>query len=171
MVRTPPYHSVHQPCFRSSSLGMGENNFSTKCTENTYRSLFERPLLAVLDLSSLLAFASIGKASHSGDNGIDIIEVLVTALPFLIAWLAATPLLGLYNSDATTSADISPYTATLKRLTKGWVVAIPLGIGLRGILKGYVPPTSFIIVTMISTWVILAGVRAIYSTIEQKSEK
>jgi hypothetical protein len=54
------------------------------------------------------------------------------------------------------------------RLSKGWIVAVPLGITLRGIVKGYTPPLPFVIVTMISTWAILATVRYAYSKAEQK---
>ena len=43
---------------------------------------------------------------------------------------------------------------------KCWVVATPLGLVLRGISKGYVPPTPFIIVSMVSTGVLLIGWRS-----------
>ena len=46
------------------------------------------------------------------------------------------------------------------------MVAIPLGIVLRGVIKGYVPPVPFMVVTLISTLVILAGVRVVFSVAE-----
>ena len=148
-----------------SSLSMGRSNFAppTPSTENTYSTLLERPVLATLDAASLLIFASVGKASHSANGSIDPLAVVVTVLPFLIAWLGTAPLLGLYNYDATHDLD-----TTMTRAAKGWIIAVPLGIALRGISKGYIPPTSFAIVTMISTLILLGGVRAAYSTIEQK---
>ena len=51
-------------------------------------------------------------------------------------------------------------------MVKGWAVAVPLGIALRGAIKGYVPPTPFIIVTLISTLVILVGVRVLFAVVE-----
>lgn len=153
----------------TSYLGMGKNKFSFQSTDNTYDTLWERPLLLLCDILCLFIFASIGKAAHNTAGDIDVLAILLTALPFVIAWVGTTPLLGLYNGDATTTSSeegegiLSP---TLIRLTKGWIVAIPLGIVLRGILKGYIPPVPFIIVTMISTWVILATVRYFYSKVE-----
>jgi hypothetical protein len=153
----------------SSSLLMGKNKFSLQSTDNTYDTLWERPLLLACDVLGLLIFASIGKAAHTSSGDLDISAILLTALPFVIAWVGATPLLGLYNGDATSMEEgegiISP---PIVRLSKGWIVSVPLGIVLRGIVKGYTPPLPFVIVTMISTWLILATVRYAYSKAEQK---
>lgn len=153
----------------SSCLCMGKNKFSLQSTDNTFDTLWERPLLLTFDVLCLLTFASIGKAAHTSSGDLDISAIFLTALPFVIAWVSTTPLLGLYNDDATTMVDgdgiVSP---PIVRLTKGWIVAVPLGILLRAIFKGYTPPLPFVIVTMISTWVILATVRYAYSKAEQQ---
>ena len=44
---------------------------------------------------------------------------------------------------------------------KCWIVATPLGLVFRGLSKGYVPPTPFIIVSMVATAVLLVGWRSV----------
>jgi len=123
----------------------------------------DRPLLAMVDSIGLVGFAAIGKSSHSDDGSVDLIAVLVTALPFLTAWLATSPLTGVYSPD---DRENNVLLSTAIKVGKGWILAIPLGIALRGVIKGYVPPVPFIIVTLISTLVILAGARILFSVAE-----
>ena len=52
------------------------------------------------------------------------------------------------------------------KTAKGWIVAIPIGIALRGVIKGYVPPVSFAVVTMIATLVIVGGARVLFAFAE-----
>ncbi|KAL7494486.1 hypothetical protein ACHAWT_005377 [Skeletonema menzelii] len=125
----------------------------------------DRPLLAIIDTISLIVFAAIGKSSHSANGDLDILAVLMTAFPFVIAWLSTSPLTGVYSPDDT-SDESNVIVSTGLKVVKGWAVAVPLGIALRGAVKGYVPPTPFIIVTLISTLVILVGVRVLFAIAE-----
>ena len=52
------------------------------------------------------------------------------------------------------------------KTAKGWIVAVPLGCVLRGVIKGYVPPVPFVIVTMIATLVIVGGARVAFAFAE-----
>lgn len=122
----------------------------------------EKPILAAVDFAALVAFAGVGKASHSADGALDIQAVLTTALPFLLAWYATSPFTGVYKDG-----DGGVISAG-KAAAKGWVVAVPLGCALRGVIKGYVPPAPFVIVTLIATLVILGGSRMLYSVVEDK---
>eukprot|EP00577_Skeletonema_sp_RCC1716_P018209 CAMPEP_0113379660 /NCGR_PEP_ID=MMETSP0013_2-20120614/4343_1 /TAXON_ID=2843 ORGANISM="Skeletonema costatum, Strain 1716" /NCGR_SAMPLE_ID=MMETSP0013_2 /ASSEMBLY_ACC=CAM_ASM_000158 /LENGTH=251 /DNA_ID=CAMNT_0000261947 /DNA_START=17 /DNA_END=772 /DNA_ORIENTATION=+ /assembly_acc=CAM_ASM_000158 len=124
-----------------------------------------RPLLAVVDTISLVVFAAIGKSSHSANGDLDIFAVLMTAFPFVTAWLSTSPLTGVYSPDDT-SDESNVIVSTGMKVVKGWAIAVPLGIALRGVIKGYVPPTPFIIVTLISTLVILVGVRVLFAIAE-----
>jgi hypothetical protein len=72
---------------------------------------------------------------------------------------------GVYSPDER-SPDINMATSTAIKVAKGWALAIPAGIVLRGVIKGYAPPVPFIIVTLISTLVILAGVRVLFNVLE-----
>lgn len=125
----------------------------------------DRPLLAIIDTISLIVFAAIGKSSHSANGDLDILAVLMTAFPFVTAWLSTSPLTGVYSPDDT-SDESNVIVSTGMKVVKGWAVAVPLGIALRGAVKGYVPPTPFIIVTLISTLVILVGVRVLFAIAE-----
>lgn len=130
-------------------------------SSNEIKTPFDRPVLAGLDLLAILLFAYIGTSSHNSAS--DYLAVLAVAVPFLISWFSTTPFLGLYKQDAT-SDKMTALTTT----AKGWIVAIPLGCVLRGIIKGYVPPLPFVVVTMIATLVVLAGTRVAYTTISEK---
>lgn len=133
-------------------------------------SPLDQPLLALLDVISLCIFAGIGKASHAPDGSIDLGAVLITAFPFVTSWIVTSPLTGVYkplqyedDAELSTIAKVS-----LSQTATGWALAIPLGCALRGIIKGYIPPIPFVIVTLISTLIILGAVRTIYAVAETK---
>jgi len=96
-----------------------------------------------------------------------VVGVLSTALPFVAAWMATSPFTGVYSPDdkSLDDDDVFLSNAAIKD-GRGWIVAVPLGIALRGVARGYVPPVPFVIVTMISTFVILAGLRILYLVAE-----
>jgi hypothetical protein len=141
---------------------MNISSSSDDPTSKIYTPL-DRPLLAILDTLSLTIFAAIGKSSHSDDGSLDAIAVLLTAFPFITAWLVTSPLTRVYSPD---DRDTNVAASTALKVGQGWILAVPLEIVARGIIKGYVPPVPFMIVTLISTLVILAGVRIIFSVME-----
>jgi hypothetical protein len=116
------------------------------------------------DVGALLAFASIGRLSHG--EPLDL-EVAATALPFIAGWLTAAPFLGGYGPKAT---GASVPDAALTAL-KCWGVGMPLGLVIRGIAKGYVPPTTFAAITLGVTLVLLVGWRAGFALTAPKEEK
>ena len=141
------------------------NQFTDRGSSPTFYTPADRPVLAAIDVIGLIVFALIGKSSHSADGSINVMAVLSTAFPFVTAWLATSPLTGVYSPDER-GGDTNVISSTAIKVGKGWVVAVPLGIVMRGVLKGYVPPVPFIIVTMISTLVILAGIRLLFNIVE-----
>jgi hypothetical protein len=116
---------------------------------SNWADLTSRWGLAVTDVSALLLFAFIGRASHvstSLDFG-----MLKTAAPFVGSWLALSPFLGAYTLEATgTKGSVIP------RLLPSWAVCVPVAIALRAVWKGEVPPTPFVLVSLASTLVILS---------------
>ena len=52
----------------------------------------------------------------------------------------------------------------LRHYSKGWAAGIPLGLVLRGVSRGAVPPKPFIIVAMVATGVFLVGWRAWFAS-------
>ncbi|CAG9464746.1 unnamed protein product [Pedinophyceae sp. YPF-701] len=112
-------------------------------------------LLVAGDVAAFLIFAAIGRANHGEGNAVA--EVVGTALPFILGWLATSPLTGAYSEDAQKTQD--PLNAWL--ITgKSWIAGVPVGLVLRGVAKGRVPPKPFIIVAMVATLVLLGGWRS-----------
>jgi len=111
-------------------------------------------LLVGGDLIALLTFATIGRASHGEHLGPA--DIIFTALPFVIGWFTAAPLLGGYSKDAQSGNTGRAALAA----AKSWVVGAPLGLALRTITKGYLPHVSFMIVSMVMTAVLLIGWRS-----------
>lgn len=123
----------------------------------------DRPVLALVDAASLLTFAAVGKASHAPDGSIDLFATASVAFPFLLAWFATSPFTGVYSQDERAGNLI---LETFIKSGKGWIFAIPLGCVIRGLIKGYVPPVPFVVVTMIATFVILGLGRLLFAVIE-----
>jgi hypothetical protein len=135
--------------------------------------------LAAVDGLALLAFAAIGKSSHAADGSVDVAATVAVAAPFLLSWFATSPWTKVYDerdggNGTVGGEETVPTTTTglivdvIIQTARGWIVAVPTGIVLRGLLKGYVPPTSFIVVTMVATLVILTLARVAYALTEQK---
>jgi hypothetical protein len=168
------------------SDGIGDTGVSSQFTEeggegpaSSSWSPLRRPGLALVDLVSLVAFAAVGKASHAvGDGSIveEVVGVAKTAFPFVVSWFAASLVTGVYaplllptdsgsdDDDGLGSSSSRGWlAATWKQTAKGWIVAVPLGCVLRGLLRGYPPPVPFVVVTMIATLVILGLARTAYN--------
>lgn len=140
----------------------GETNFSGQSTversiisKNDWGDLFASKILASGDISALLVFAAIGRSNHGEDT--DVLSTLSTAAPFVSSWLLLSPFLGAYNRKATESLAALP-----SGLLPGWLLSVPAALAIRGILKGEIPPTPFIIVSMVATFTLLCAWRAVY---------
>mmetsp|Transcript_16825 Transcript_16825/g.34685 ORF Transcript_16825/g.34685 Transcript_16825/m.34685 type:complete len:245 (+) Transcript_16825:2-736(+) len=142
---------------QKQSLNNNNNN-----NEGVPSSPLDRPVLSAIDAASLFVFAGVGKASHSANGSLDVFAVLVTAFPFLVSWFLVAPLVGSYTPEAT--KDIK---SAAVQTAKGWALAVPLGCVFRGVIKGYVPPTSFVVVTLIATLVILSMGRVGYTFLSE----
>jgi hypothetical protein len=76
----------------------------------------------------------------------------------------AAPLLGGYGPAARGSAP----SAAAAAAAKCWAVGVPLGLVLRGLSRGYVPPGPFIVVSMVTTAVLLVGWRSALAATSKK---
>ena len=124
-------------------------------SQNNWNDVLSRKDLAFVDSCALLGFAAIGRGSHA--EGMDILGVLGTALPFLVGWFLISPLMGSYSREATKTKGAIP-----SGLLLGWATSIPVALGFRGLLKGSVPPTPFIVVSLVSTLLSLCIFRYMY---------
>jgi hypothetical protein len=96
------------------------------------------------DVLALLVFTWVGRDSHNLP-GSDILGLLLTALPFGLAWFITAPWLGLFKADICLT-----WWQWLWRVPLAWLLAGPLGAFLRAWLIGraVIPPT-FVLVTII----------------------
>lgn len=124
-------------------------------TSNNWNDLITRWPLVIGDVLALYTFAAIGRSNHAEDGGV--LDILKTATPFLISWLAISPFLGAYSTSATSSKN-----SVFSSLVPAWAVSVPAGLFIRGIIKGAIPPTPFIIVSMIATFILISLWRSLY---------
>eukprot|EP00244_Chara_vulgaris_P009508 TRINITY_DN4056_c0_g1_i3.p1 TRINITY_DN4056_c0_g1~~TRINITY_DN4056_c0_g1_i3.p1 ORF type:complete len:367 (+),score=64.17 TRINITY_DN4056_c0_g1_i3:272-1372(+) len=123
-------------------------------------------LLCAGDVASLLLFAFIGKVSHgSAVASFDFVQV---AAPFVAGWLLSAPVLGGYGAEARGLKGTFPATGAA---AKCWAVGVPLGIVIRGLSNGHMPPKAFVIVTLGTTFVLLVGWRSAFAVWSGKSGK
>lgn len=116
-------------------------------------------LLVAGDAVGLLIFAIVGRISH---GEVLSLETLGTALPFWIGWYTAAGLLGGYGKSACGEFGVLPATGTA---VKCWAAGTPISLILRGILKGYIPPLSFALITTAVTGVIMVGWRTAFTAL------
>ncbi len=124
-------------------------------TQNNWNDVFSRKDLAFVDATALMGFAAIGRGSHA--EGMDIFGILATSLPFLCGWFLVSPLMGSYSRAATKTKGAVP-----PGLVLGWATSMPIALGIRGLLKGTVPPIPFIVISLVATFVSLCAFRYLY---------
>ena len=124
-------------------------------SSNNWGDLINRPLLAIGDILSFILFALIGRTQH-GEVG-NIFDVVTTTFPFLITWLIISPLFGAYSRQATSSIGALPL-AVIPSLLLSTIG----GVGIRSLIKGYIPPMAFGIVTLLVTSVLIISWRSLY---------
>lgn len=116
----------------------------------------QRPLPIIIEIIEKFKLQTCQCNMHS-DLGMNLIEVLGTAGPFLISWFVLSPFLGAYNRKATATLGSIPV-----ELLPGWLVSMTGALTIRGILKGTVPPVPFIVVSLIVTFTLLSAWRCLY---------
>lgn len=114
-------------------------------------------LLAVGDAIAFLLFAFIGRRSHGETAGLhSILQVVSTAFPFWLGWIAVGLPTGMYRQGA-----LGTVRTTIKRTAIAWGLAWPLALIIRGIANHEIPPISFALVTLITNGLILSMWRSI----------
>jgi hypothetical protein len=118
----------------------------------------ELPCLATLrvgDGLAFLLFAGLGRDQH-GESG-SALSVLVTAAPFLAAWFAVSPRLGVFRAAWRRQGFLA-----LRRVAAAWLVAWPIALILRAVLQGRGIPLSFDLVALLANGLFLLVWRGIY---------
>jgi hypothetical protein len=116
-------------------------------------------ILMAGDTLAFMLFAALGRASHSEAAGLAaILQVAETAAPFAIGWFAVAPFAGAYRGEV-----IEQPRRMLARSALAWLLAWPLGLLLRALIRQTAIPLSFAIVTLIINMLILLGWRGVYA--------
>jgi hypothetical protein len=122
-------------------------------------------LLAVGDALVLLAFAAIGRASHSLTDGNPLVATLLTASPFLATWAVVAPLMYVYGKGVQ-ALNSAGWWLAHTALT--WLVAGPLGLALRLVLFRRPFILIFMLVTMATVWLMMLVWRGVYWLVVKK---
>ncbi|KAL8141072.1 hypothetical protein V2J09_007093 [Rumex salicifolius] len=112
-------------------------------------------LLAGGDVLALVLFSAVGRFSH-GFSVFDI-ETLKTADPFVAGWFLGAYFLGGFDEDG---RGMNGLSKAVSAAAKSWAVGIILGLGIRSVTLGHLPPLNFSLVSVGSTAVLLIGWRA-----------
>ena len=125
----------------------------------TIPSLRRGAALAVGDALAFMLFAGIGRASHNEAVGLDaILQVAETAAPFAIGWFVVAPFVGAF------STDVRGHPRTmLTRTALAWLIAWPIGLLLRALIRQTGIPTTFAIITLLTVLLILLGWRGLFA--------
>ncbi|XP_010500170.1 PREDICTED: uncharacterized protein LOC104777594 [Camelina sativa] len=124
-------------------------------------------LLAGGDVLALLIFSAIGRFSHGFP--VFSIDTLHTADPFIAGWFLSAYFLGGYAEEG---RGMKGRSNAVVAAAKSWIVGAPLGIVIRSASSGHIPASSFVLVTMGSTAVLLIGWRALlFSVLPTESKK
>lgn len=138
--------------YRSGQAGV---DVSTSPSPPSYADLAAQPVLALGDAAVFLAFAAIGAASHA--SSASPLTIAATAAPFILTWAAVAPLMGAYAPRS-----VQTYQAVAVTTARAWLVGVPSGLALRGVLTSHLPPPPFAVVTLLSTAVLLGVWRGLY---------
>jgi hypothetical protein len=116
-------------------------------------------LLVAGDALAFLAFAAIGRASHSEAAGIDALaQIAYTAAPFAAGWFLAAPWAGAFRATLYGRPQ-----ALAARTALAWLIACPIGLVLRALLLQREIPLSFAVVTFLSVLAIMLVWRTLFA--------
>lgn len=111
--------------------------------------------LAIGDVLAILLVVGVGMVNHHGVDGVlgDPVDVVVTAIPFLVGWAVGALLVGAYSAGAAESAK-----AAIPLGIRSWVPAAIIGIGIRGALSVFDVGLGIFLVVMLVTGAVGLGV-------------
>lgn len=154
-IVSPPRAS-HHASPRHASLHCSVERSSSDEADKALRPPDYSQLLSPLaagDAAALLLFAAIGRGNHDTATG----NVLTTAAPFLLSWAALAPPLGAYAEQRAATLREAATTPV-----PAWLIAVPCGCALRGVLNDRMPAAPFWVVALIATGVLLEAWRLAY---------
>jgi hypothetical protein len=113
-------------------------------------------LLVVGDTLVFLIFAAGGRDQHHESGGL--IDVVTTALPFLVAWFVVAPWFGAFRSPAESTVRV-----VAQRTALAWVVAWIVGLILRAGVQQRGIDGAFPAIALLFNAVLLVGWRSAFA--------
>jgi hypothetical protein len=105
------------------------------------------------DAIVFLIFSAIGRNSHAEAAGFAALpQIIETAAPFMLGWFIVAPFTGAYRTDLTSTPR-----QMIGRTALTWLVAWPIGLGLRALIRQSGIPLTFAAITFI-TVLVLTGI-------------
>lgn len=141
---------------------------STEQTLENKNSVFRAVALVLGDVVVFLVFAAIGRRSHGEEAGLAaVLQVMTTAVPFLLGWFLVAPFIGAFRRDI----QANPLKMA-RRTALAWLAAWPVAMLLRGLLVDHaIPPWTFWLVAFLSNTVFLQIWRLPYALITKRSKR
>jgi hypothetical protein len=122
-------------------------------------------VLAIGDGIAFLAFAAAGRNTHAEAAGFDAIpQIIETAAPFMIGWFLVAPMVGAYRADVTNNPK-----RMLARSALAWLIAWPIGLGLRALIRQSSIPISFALVALVVVLAIVGIWRLAFALVARRA--
>jgi hypothetical protein len=147
-------NQTHSPTSTDEDL----TTFDT--ASNTRRLIF----LVIGDCIVFLVFAIIGILNHKKE--LSPINLANDAIPLVLGWFLVAPLIGAFSRKKTAEPrKMALYTVL------AWLPSLVLGMTFRGIAVDHqVPPTTFVVVTLITNTVFLLIWRVPFAFLTRKKK-
>ncbi|WP_298406139.1 DUF3054 domain-containing protein [uncultured Chloroflexus sp.] len=107
------------------------------------------------DTLVFVIFALLGRSSHGLVDENPLLAAGRVAWPFFIGWLIVAPWMGVFRQQ--------PPLRMLGLTLGAWLIALPVGLGLRWWQLGRSSPLSFAVVTFLTVAALLLIWRGAYS--------
>ncbi|WNQ09806.1 DUF3054 domain-containing protein [Paenibacillus aurantius] len=113
------------------------------------------------DLVMILLFTAAGSREHH--YGFTLYQTFFTALPFLLAWIAAGFVMGAFRPKAYSGFGAGAAAAALS-----WVVALPFGLVLRRFMYGKPIFTIYGVLALFFVYLFLMLWRSLFITLRRR---
>jgi Protein of unknown function (DUF3054) len=136
------------------ATGEKTNDAATPKTTGHLREMSDRRriiMLAVGDVMVFLVFATLGMDSHNEiTSPAGLAQVVLVAAPFALGWFLVAPFVGAFGPDVANEPR-----KMFRRTLLAWTLAWPVGLALRWLFVGHIPPASFALVVFVFNLIIL----------------
>ena len=127
----------------------GVANIDDESSETSQSNVLKRrAILFAGDVAAFSVFATIGRASHG--EGLNPIDIVGTASPFILGWAAASYLLGTQGAfgDSSRRSGVDKLGKILPSVGKTILLGVPIGVIVRSVATFHVPDISFLFVSL-----------------------